>query len=63
MSVDLMTVPEVAALCRIDAQTVYSWRARGVGPLTFRLNGRVVADRADVEAWIKAQHAAARGAA
>lgn len=35
--------------------TVYDWRARGIGPASFKLNGRVVYDLDDVREWITAQ--------
>lgn len=54
----LMTADEVAAETTIARSTLYDWRSRGIGPRSFRLGGRVVYRRVEVEAWIAAQSAA-----
>lgn len=51
---DLMTVDEVAALCRVEKKTVYNWNHLGDGPPSYRPNGgRVLFDRAEVEEWLR----------
>lgn len=56
---DLLTVDEVAALVRLPAGTLRSWRCQSKdkpqGPRSFKLGRRVVYSRADVEAWIEQQ--------
>jgi predicted DNA-binding transcriptional regulator AlpA len=60
----LMTVDEVATETTIATATLYSWRALGTGPKSFKLGGRVVYRRSDVRAWIAAQEqASSRGGA
>lgn len=58
----LMTVKEFCAETTLAESTAYDWRSRGIGPRSFRLGGRVVYRRAEVEAWLAAQEqATARG--
>jgi predicted DNA-binding transcriptional regulator AlpA len=56
----LITVAEFAELTTIAESTAYDWRARSIGPLSFKLNGRVVYDLDDVTAWIAAQRQASQ---
>jgi excisionase family DNA binding protein len=51
---ELMTVDEVAALCRVQKKTVYNWNHLGDGPPSYRPNrGKVLFDRAEVEEWLR----------
>ena len=54
----LLTFNEVSELTNIPIATLRWYRAKGMGPKTFRLGGRVMAREDDVEAWIQAQYAA-----
>jgi predicted DNA-binding transcriptional regulator AlpA len=58
LEAELMTVVEVAALLRRPAGTLGQWRHRGYGPRSFRLGGRVVYRRAEVERWVREQEKA-----
>lgn len=49
----LLTIAEVASLCRTTQDTVRYWRYTGVGPKSFRLGRRVVFREDDVNAWIE----------
>lgn len=55
----LMNTHEVAELLRTPAETVRYWRTSGRGPKHFKIGRRVVYDRAEVEAWLAQQKAAA----
>lgn len=60
----LLTVQELADEWHLSPATFYSWRKRGYGPKSFRLGGRVVYSRAEVQEWMAAQEqATARGGA
>jgi excisionase family DNA binding protein len=48
----LLTIAEVADLCRTTPDTVRYWRYSGHGPKSFRLGRRVLFKLEDVEAWI-----------
>jgi predicted DNA-binding transcriptional regulator AlpA len=54
---DLLLLSEVSALTRVPAETLKFWRRvkDGRGPKLFRLGGRVVAYRSDIEAWVREQ--------
>jgi predicted DNA-binding transcriptional regulator AlpA len=58
MNDPFLTLPEVAELTRLAPQTLYQLRARGDGPPSFRMAGRVRYRRSAVEQWIKEQEAA-----
>lgn len=63
MSDPLMTTDEVSEFIRVPAATLRFWRHLGDrGPRSFRLGRRVLYRRSDVEQWIDAQYAEARGA-
>jgi predicted site-specific integrase-resolvase len=50
---EYMTVEEVAGLLRVEQDTVRAWRLAGdTGPASFKINGRVLYAREDVEAYI-----------
>lgn len=52
---EYLTTKEVAEHLRVAPETVRYWRSRGDnGPACFKLNGRVLYAREDVEAWIAA---------
>jgi predicted DNA-binding transcriptional regulator AlpA len=52
---ELLTLPEAAAVLRAPVATLRYWRHLGTGPRSFRLGRRVVYRLADVHAWIDAQ--------
>lgn len=49
----LLTIAEVADLCRTTQDTVRYWRYTGTGPASFRLGRRVLFREQDVSAWIE----------
>lgn len=50
---EMLTVDDVAAMTRLSAGTLRSWRHSGSsGPPSVKLGGRVLYRRADVEAWL-----------
>ncbi|PSK99754.1 excisionase family DNA binding protein [Haloactinopolyspora alba] len=51
---EFMTTNELAEMLRTSPETCRYWRHRGTGPRSFKVGRRVLYDRADVEAWIKA---------
>ncbi len=53
---ELMTLKEVAALVRVPEATLRYWRHLGTGPVSFKLGRHVLYRRADIDAWINAQH-------
>lgn len=53
----LLSVAEVAERTSIKVSTFYTWRAMGTGPRSFKLNGRVVYDEAELNRWLEAQAA------
>ncbi|SDY87247.1 DNA binding domain-containing protein, excisionase family [Modestobacter sp. DSM 44400] len=53
---ELLTITEAAELLRAPVATLRYWRHLGCGPRSFRLGRRVVYRRADLLAWIEAQH-------
>lgn len=38
-------------------ETLRGWRWRGIGPPSYKIGGKTVYDRIDVDAWIAAQKA------
>lgn len=58
MTTDIMTLSEVAEFTRVPVNTLRYYRSTGGGPRTFRLAGRVVAKRDDVQAWLDAAYEA-----
>lgn len=53
---DMLTDAAVAAMLHIKPRTLVAWRSRGTFAVKFVKVGRTVYyERADVEAWIKAQ--------
>lgn len=61
MTETFMTTAEVAALLRVPAETVRSWRCSNPrrGPKSFRIPGgrRVLYASTDVQAWLTAAQA------
>lgn len=57
----LLSWDEVSARTTVPVPTLRLWRAHGRGPFSFKLGGRVVFKESDVEAWIEANYAQARG--
>ncbi len=57
----LLTTAEVAELTRVSLHTVRAWRQNGLGPIGFRVGGRVVYRERDVERWVDEQRS--KGAA
>jgi excisionase family DNA binding protein len=55
----LWGVTEVAQYLNVRVQTVYSWRARGVGPVASRVGKHLRWDPDDVVAWVRQQKEAA----
>jgi predicted DNA-binding transcriptional regulator AlpA len=60
MARQLLTMAEVQAEFGFPLDTLRYWRARGDGPLSFRLGRRVMYDRADLDAWITREKQRAR---
>lgn len=60
----LWTVEDVETICRIPAETQYSWRHRGthLGALSFKIGGKVVYRRSVVRAWLAEQERAGQEA-
>lgn len=50
-----LTTGELAAELHRSTETVKRWRRERKGPPFLRLQGRVLYDRADVEAWLQQQ--------
>jgi hypothetical protein len=57
---DLLDTPQVSELLNRPEGTLRQWRHRNIGPRGFRMVGRVVYRRSEVEAFIAAQEAAER---
>lgn len=51
---------EVSAMTGVKIDTLKYWRHMGAGPRAYKVGRRVRFDRADVEAWLDEQRAAAR---
>ncbi|MGJ3223792.1 helix-turn-helix transcriptional regulator [Micromonospora aurantiaca (nom. illeg.)] len=49
----MASVTEVAEYLGINPQTLYNWRAKGVGPKSCKVGGRVKYRLADVDAWLE----------
>ena len=50
-----LTTAELATELKRSPETLTRWRRLRVGPPYLRLQGRVLYDRAAVEAWLEAQ--------
>jgi excisionase family DNA binding protein len=56
---DYLTTEELAEVCRTVPGTVRYWHHIGSGPRSVKVGRRRLYDRADVEAWLAEQKAAA----
>ena len=50
----LWTIHDVSQYLQVPVQTLYSWRARGVGPRSRRVGKHLRYEAADVVGWFKA---------
>lgn len=57
-----LTTTELAAELKRSPETIMRWRRLRVGPPFLRVQGRVLYDRAQVEAWLKDQQVQATAA-
>lgn len=53
-----MDTKETASYLRRPPETLRQWRHRGVGPRSFRAEGRVLYRRTEVDAWLTRQEQA-----
>lgn len=53
-----LTTDELADWLRIPIGTIYDWRAKGEGPVAYRLGRHLRWRRDDVEDWLQDQRAA-----
>lgn len=51
----LLSVDDLCELFPHKRNTFYSWRARGKGPRSLKIGGRVCYREADVIAWLEAE--------
>lgn len=51
----LLTVEEVAAICRVPPATIYRWNHFGTGPPRLRIGRHVLYPAADLWAWLDAR--------
>lgn len=58
MAAKILTLDEVSERTHIPIATLRWYRAKRIGPKTFRLGGRVMAREDDVDEWVEAQYAA-----
>ncbi|MGD9621251.1 MAG: helix-turn-helix transcriptional regulator [Mycolicibacterium sp.] len=49
---ELLTVKQAADYLNFDRKTLYSWRANGKGPRSFRIEGKIAYAKADLDAFI-----------
>jgi len=49
----LLSEQQVAEIIHAKKQTLRAWRVRRKGPPYYKLNGRILYDRKDVEGWIE----------
>ena len=59
MTDEILTLPEVAQLLKVNDKTVYSLAQKGVLP-GFKVGGQWRFKRMDLDAWIEKQKAATR---
>ncbi len=57
---ELLTVEDLAALCKVETQTVHTWRKFGTAPKAFFLGRSLRFTRDDVHTWLAAHQADAR---
>jgi predicted DNA-binding transcriptional regulator AlpA len=58
MNDPLLTLPQVVELTQLAPATLYNLRARGEGPASFRVAGRVRYRQSAVDAWLAQQEQA-----
>lgn len=58
MAARILTLVEVSERTHIPIATLRWYRAKRIGPKTFRLEGRVMAREDDVDEWVEEQYAA-----
>ncbi len=51
----LMTVADLSEMLNIPINTLYGWRARGEGPVGYRVGRHVRYRRSAVVAWLETQ--------
>ena len=54
----LIRVEEAAVLLGVEPPTLYAWRARNKGPVSFRVLGKVVYQQQPLLEWLARQQAA-----
>jgi predicted site-specific integrase-resolvase len=52
---DLLTLKEAAERIGVAPQTLMNWRAKGYGPPSARIGGRVRYRPEDIDSWIKSR--------
>ncbi len=52
---ELMTTAEASEFLRVSSASLERWRTNGGGPPFIKVGHRVCYDRADLEAWLRAQ--------
>lgn len=50
-----LTASEVSERTTLAPNTLYGWRARGIGPRSYRLGRRVVWDEDELNEWLRQQ--------
>lgn len=50
---ELLTLAEISSYTRVPIGTLQWRRKLGMPPRTFKLGGRIVARRSDIDAWIR----------
>lgn len=58
---ELWPIAETSTRTKIPVATLRDWRARGRGPRSFRLGGKIMYKASDVMRWIDEQYAASGG--
>nr|WP_314143360.1 helix-turn-helix domain-containing protein [uncultured Rhodococcus sp.] len=57
---EFVSINELSAETGITAATLRYWRGENSGPASFKLGGRVVYRRSEVDRWLSEQEAATR---
>jgi predicted DNA-binding transcriptional regulator AlpA len=55
MNSEFLTLSEFASLMHCADITVRKWRARGYGPPSIKIGGRIMFLSREVDAWLRAQ--------
>ena len=56
MARKILTLAEVSEMTRVPLNTLRYWRARDLGPRTFKIGRNVVAYEDDCRAWLERQY-------